>query len=130
MNSKSFDVSDPRTPTLVLTDRHLGLFYTFPIVPGLFEDRYACCLWHATGYRWYDLYGGPKPVYSGDHWPSEPTSPTAWLFSGKKPWRSFAASTRSSAVLSSAAGSLARLRSERPSAQRTAHDRWRHVVSH
>lgn len=44
-----------------------GLFYTFPLVCGLLEDRYAGCLWHATGYRWYDLYGGPKPVYSGDH---------------------------------------------------------------
>jgi hypothetical protein len=25
-------------------------------------------LWHATGYRWYDLCGVPKPIYSGDHW--------------------------------------------------------------
>ena len=61
------DVSNPREPALMLTDRHLGLFYTFPLVRGLLDDRYAGCLWHATGYRWYDLYGGPKPVYSGDH---------------------------------------------------------------
>ncbi|NQT12478.1 MAG: hypothetical protein HQ582_07010, partial [Planctomycetes bacterium] len=61
------DVSDPREPALMLTDRHLGLFYTFPLVRGLLDDRYAGCLWHASGYRWYDLYGGPKPVYSGDH---------------------------------------------------------------
>lgn len=61
------DVSDPQRPDLVLTDRHLGLFYTFPLVRGLLDDRYACCLWHASGYRWYDLAGGPKPVYSGDH---------------------------------------------------------------
>ncbi|HUT94336.1 MAG TPA: hypothetical protein VMY37_33055 [Thermoguttaceae bacterium] len=61
------DVSDPREPALMLTDKHLGLFYTFPLVRGLLDDRYAGCLWHATGYRWYDLYGGPKPVFSGDH---------------------------------------------------------------
>jgi len=62
------DVSNPQKPVLMLTDRYLGLFYTFPLVRGLLDDRYACCLWHATGYRWYDLYGGPKPVYSGDHY--------------------------------------------------------------
>ena len=61
------DVRNPRKPTLILTDKYLGLFYTFPLVRNLLEDRYAGCLWHATGYRWYDLYGGPKPVYSGDH---------------------------------------------------------------
>lgn len=61
------DVSNPQDPTLMLTDRHLGLFYTFPLARDLLDDRYACCLWHASGYRWYDLYGGPKPVYSGDH---------------------------------------------------------------
>jgi hypothetical protein len=61
------DVSDPREPALVLTERHLGLFYTFPLTRDLLDDRYAACLWHASGYRWYDLYGGPKPVYSGDH---------------------------------------------------------------
>jgi len=61
------DVSKPREPTLMLTDRHLGLFYTFPLPRDLLDDRYACCLWHASGYRWYDLYGGSKPVYSGDH---------------------------------------------------------------
>ena len=62
------DVSDPRQVVSVLSDKHLGLFYTFPLVRDLLEDRYACCLWHASGYRWYDLYGGPKPVYSGDHY--------------------------------------------------------------
>jgi hypothetical protein len=41
--------------------------YTYPLVRGLLDDRYAACLWHVSGYRWYDLYGGPKPVYSGDH---------------------------------------------------------------
>ncbi|NLX96039.1 MAG: hypothetical protein GXY83_07675 [Rhodopirellula sp.] len=61
------DVSNPLRPALVLTDRHLGLFYTYALVRGLLADRYAGCLWHASGYRWYDLYGGPKPVYSGDH---------------------------------------------------------------
>jgi hypothetical protein len=61
------DVSNPQNPILLLTDRHLGLFYTFPLARDLLDDRYACCLWHASGYRWYDLYGGPKPVYSGDH---------------------------------------------------------------
>ncbi len=61
------DVSNPKRPALMLTDRHLGLFYTFPLCRELLDDRYAGCLWHASGYRWYDLYGGPKPVYSGDH---------------------------------------------------------------
>lgn len=61
------DVRDPREPKMVQSDRHLGLFYTFPLMRGLLDDRYAACLWHASGYRWYDLYGGPKPVYSGDH---------------------------------------------------------------
>jgi hypothetical protein len=61
------DVSNPQEPTLMLTDRHLGLFYTFPLARDLLADRYACCLWHASGYRWYDLYGGSKPVFSGDH---------------------------------------------------------------
>lgn len=62
------DVSDLHNPVLMLDDRHLGLFYTFPLVRDLFEDRYACCLWHASGYRWYDLSGDPKPLYSGDHY--------------------------------------------------------------
>ena len=61
------DVSNPQKPALMLTDKHLGLFYTFPLVRDLFDNRYACCLWHVTGYRWYDVYGGPKPIYSGDH---------------------------------------------------------------
>ena len=61
------DVSDPSEPMSMLAARHLGLFYTFPIVRDLLADRYACCLWHASGYRWYDLYGKPRPVYSGDH---------------------------------------------------------------
>ncbi len=61
------DVSDPREPTVMLTDRHPGLFYTNPLVPGLLDTCYAACLWHASGYRWYNLCGGPKPVFSGDH---------------------------------------------------------------
>lgn len=61
------DVSNPREPNLRLTDRHLGLFYTFPLARDLLDNRYAACLWHASGYRWYDLYGGPKPAFSGDH---------------------------------------------------------------
>jgi hypothetical protein len=62
------DVRDPNQPRLLLDDRHLGLFYTFPLVPDLLENRYACCLWHASGYRWYDLKGETGPVYSGDHY--------------------------------------------------------------
>jgi hypothetical protein len=61
------DVSNAQNPALLLTDKHLGLFYTFPLARDLLDDRYACCLWHASGYRWYDLCGGPKPVFSGDH---------------------------------------------------------------
>lgn len=61
------DVSNPQDPTRVLSDRHLGLFYTFPLARGLWDDRYASCLWHVSGYRWYDLYGGSKPVYSRNH---------------------------------------------------------------
>lgn len=61
------DVSDPRNPALVLNAQHLGLFYTSPLTRGLLEDRYACCLWHASGYRWYDLDADGGPAYSGDH---------------------------------------------------------------
>ena len=61
------DVTDPRNPRLVLTDRHLGLFYTFALSRELLDNRYAAALWHASGYRWYDLYGGDKPAFSGDH---------------------------------------------------------------
>jgi hypothetical protein len=61
------DVTDPGRPERILSDKHLGLFYTFPLVRDLFENRYACCLWHASGYRWYDLHGTPRPCYSGDH---------------------------------------------------------------
>ena len=62
------DVSDPTRPARVLKDSHLGLFYSSPIADRLVEDRYACCFWHVTGFYWYDLYGGPKPVYSGDNY--------------------------------------------------------------
>jgi len=61
------DVSTPHEPRVVLSDRHLGLFYTFPLARDLLDHRYACCLWHASGYRWYDLYGNSGPIYSGDH---------------------------------------------------------------
>ncbi|MEW6357854.1 MAG: hypothetical protein AB1696_16085 [Planctomycetota bacterium] len=63
------DITDPTNPTKVLKDSHLGLLYGYQISTDLFEDRYACCLWHVTGYYWYDLYGGPTPVYSGDNYP-------------------------------------------------------------
>ncbi|MBM4087475.1 MAG: hypothetical protein FJ272_21995, partial [Planctomycetes bacterium] len=60
------DVSDPSDVTCVLKDSRLGLLYGDQIADGLLEGRYACVFWHATGAYWYDLYGGPKPVYSGD----------------------------------------------------------------
>jgi hypothetical protein len=61
------DVTEPRNPRAVLTDRHLGLFYTFGLSRELLDNRYATALWHVSGYRWYDLYGGAKPTFSGDH---------------------------------------------------------------
>jgi len=61
------DVSDPRHPRLVLKDAHPGLMYGYNIAEGLLDGRYACCGWcYRSGYFWYDLYGGPKPVPSGD----------------------------------------------------------------
>lgn len=62
------DVADPARPKRVLDDTHLGLFYSHPLADGLLEGRYACCFWHVTGFYWYDLYGGPKPVYTGDNY--------------------------------------------------------------
>ena len=62
------DVGDPTRPTRVLSDKHLGLLYGYQIADGLLEGRYASCMWHVTGYYWYDLYGGPKPVYTGDNY--------------------------------------------------------------
>jgi hypothetical protein len=59
-------IAAPQKIVPVLTDKHLGLFYTFPLARDLHDGQYACCLWHASGYRWYDLYGGAKPVFSGD----------------------------------------------------------------
>ena len=63
------DVSDASNPTRVLKDSRLGLLYYFPMADGLLEGRYACCHWHVSGLYWYDLYGGPKPVYTGDNYP-------------------------------------------------------------
>jgi len=63
------DVSDAGNPTRALEDSRLGLLYYFPMADGLLEDRYACCHWHVSGLYWYDLYGGPKPVYTGDNYP-------------------------------------------------------------
>ncbi|NOZ21481.1 MAG: hypothetical protein GXP25_10385, partial [Planctomycetes bacterium] len=62
------DITDPSNPRKVFKDQRLGLLYGYQITEGLLEDRYACCFWHVTGFYWYDLYGGPKPVYTGDNY--------------------------------------------------------------
>ncbi len=60
------DVTDPAQPREVFRDERLGLFYGYNITEGLFENRYAAAMWHHTGIYWFDLTGGPKPVFSGD----------------------------------------------------------------
>jgi hypothetical protein len=62
------DVSDPAHPKLALKDSRLGLLYGYQITDGLLDGRYASCFWHVTGFYWYDLYGGPAPVYTGDNY--------------------------------------------------------------
>ena len=62
------DVSAPASPKRALRGSHLGLLYGYQITEGLFENRYACCFWHVTGFHWYDLYGGDAPVYSNDNY--------------------------------------------------------------
>lgn len=63
------DVSDPAQPRLALKDAHPGLMYGYNITEGLLDGRYACCSWcYRSGYYWYDLYGGPAPVFSGDNY--------------------------------------------------------------
>ena len=62
------DVAAPTHPTRVLSHKHLGLLYGYQIADGLLEGRYASCMWHVTGYYWFDLYGGPTPIYTGDNY--------------------------------------------------------------
>ncbi len=62
------DVSDPARPKLALSDKRRGLLYYDQIMDGLVSGRYACAFWHVTGLYWYDLYGGPRPRYTGDNY--------------------------------------------------------------
>lgn len=62
------DVSDPTRPKELMQAKYLGLLYGYNIADGLFEGRYAACMWHATGVYWFDLQAAP-PVFSGDHYP-------------------------------------------------------------
>jgi len=62
------DVSDPRRPVRVLRDSRPGLLYGYQIMEGLYENRYACCFWHVSGFHWYDLWGENGPVRSGDNY--------------------------------------------------------------
>ncbi|OHD47351.1 MAG: hypothetical protein A2096_15590 [Spirochaetes bacterium GWF1_41_5] len=61
------DITDPYQPRKVFEANGRGLLYGYQITDGLFENRYACCLWHGDGYFWYDL-AGSEPVFSGDHY--------------------------------------------------------------
>lgn len=61
--------ADPDHPREVFRDERLGLLYGYNITDGLFEGRYAACLWHVTGVYWFDLTGHETPVYSGDNLP-------------------------------------------------------------
>lgn len=61
------DVQNSAASKLIMSERHLGLFYTFPIARTFLNDRYACVLWHASGYRWYDLDGQTPPMRSAHH---------------------------------------------------------------
>ncbi|MCE5237972.1 hypothetical protein LLH23_05720 [bacterium] len=72
------DVSDPAHPREVFHDQRLGLLYGYNITDGLFEGRYAACTWHVSGTHWFDLTGGPQPVFSGDVLPG-PMHPTNGL---------------------------------------------------
>jgi hypothetical protein len=62
------DVSNPADVKCVLKDTRTGLLYGDQIADGLLEGRYACVFWHVSGLYWYDLYGGAKPVYTGDNY--------------------------------------------------------------
>ena len=62
------DVSAPSDVRCILRDSRLGLLYGDQIADGLLEGRYACAFWHVSGLYWYDLYGGPRPVYTGDNY--------------------------------------------------------------
>ena len=61
------DVSTPSEPRSVLTDKGHG--FVNDIADELFNDRYACVLWQLHGVFWYDLYGGPKPEFTGKKYP-------------------------------------------------------------
>ncbi len=67
-NLEILNISDLEKPKLLLRDRHPGLLYGYQITEGLFEDRYACCFWHVSGFFWYDLIGESKPVFSGNNY--------------------------------------------------------------
>ncbi len=58
------DVIDPENPRRVLRDAGHGFLYQ--IAEDLIDDRCACVLWQLGGVYWYDLYGGPEPVFTGD----------------------------------------------------------------
>jgi len=63
------DVADAARPTRALDDARPGILYNHQIAEGLLEGRFACCNWHVTSAHWYDLYGGPKPVFTGERYP-------------------------------------------------------------
>lgn len=63
------EAADPAQLREVCRDERLGLLYGYNITDGLFEGRYAACMWHKTGIYWFDLTGGPRPLYSGDNLP-------------------------------------------------------------
>jgi hypothetical protein len=60
------DIENPESPELAFWDTHFGGQTFSRLISGnLAEDRYVACVWHATGLYWYDVSGGPGPVYSG-----------------------------------------------------------------
>lgn len=60
------DVSDPANPKSAYVDKGHGFLYH--ISEDLIDGREFVVLWQLDGLRWYDLYGGPKPTFSGDEY--------------------------------------------------------------
>jgi len=58
------DVSNPAEPRRVFRDKGHGFVYH--IGDDLTKDRCVCVLWQLGGLRWYRLYGGTGPGFTGE----------------------------------------------------------------
>lgn len=60
------DVSNPTRPKRVFRDKGHGFVYH--IGERLLDGKVLCVLWQLGGLRWYDLYGGDEPGFTGDRY--------------------------------------------------------------